>query len=72
MVKKLECGNHCVHHCFVDHISLMVVTIMFFTFIGIVLEEKEEDSGGEGTRMMVTMMTGMVMGMRKMKPGSPR
>ena len=50
----------------------MVVTIMFFTFIGIVLEEKEEDSGGEGTRMMVTMMTGMVMGMRKMKPGSPR
>ena len=45
----------------------MVVTIMFFTFIGIVLEEKEEDSGGEGTRMMVTMMIGMVMRKMKMK-----
>ena len=65
---KLKCtGNHCVHHCSVDHISLMVVTIMFFTFIGIVLEEKEEDSGGEGTRMMVTMMIGMVMRKMKMK-----
>ena len=46
------------------------------------MEEKEEDSGGEGTRMMVTMMIGMVMRkmkmkmtameMRKVKPGSPR